>query len=94
MQIDPFSEGLDWLLTSTHWTIFYSETTIKPLGKLASGHIPCLVTIETLIPQSKKTFLIIWDSSPGFMDVLFAALNKPTRSNNCATFPIKNNQNA
>ena len=85
MQPDPLLEQIDWFLTSLHWTHSYPETLVKPLSKLVSDHIPCVVTIETNIPRSKLfRFESYWILHPGFMDVVQQVWDKPVYNKNVA----------
>lgn len=86
MQNDPLLQQLDWFLTSNNWTTSYPNTMVKPLGKPVLDHIPCIVTIETTIPQSNLfRFESYWIQHPGFMEVVASAWNKQVRSDNFAT---------
>jgi hypothetical protein len=53
MQRDPLLENLDWVFTSSSWTISYPSSFVYPLSKPISDHVPCVVTIETKIPKTQ-----------------------------------------
>ena len=82
MQQNPLLEQLDWFFTSLNWTATFPNTTMTPLGKPVSDHVPCSVAIQTSIPRSKIfRFGTYWIAHPGFMDVVSLAWNKPIKYN-------------
>jgi hypothetical protein len=52
MQQDPLLEQLDWFFTSVKLTVDYPNTMVLPLAKITFDHIPCKITIGTVIPKS------------------------------------------
>lgn len=54
MQDNPLLQKLDWVFTSSSWTVQYPNTSVLPLSRPISAHIPCVIKIETEIPSSKK----------------------------------------
>ena len=80
MQHNPLLEQLDWFFTSLNWTATFPNTTMTPLGKPVSDHVPCSVAIQTSIPCSKIfRFETYWIAHPGFMDVMSQGWNRPLK---------------
>lgn len=50
-QASPLLERLDWLFTSTCWTMVCPSTFVYPLVMETSDHVPCVVSISTSIPR-------------------------------------------
>ena len=53
MQHDPLLEKLDWFFTSATWTVTFPNTMVYPLVKPISDHVPCVISIGTMIPKAK-----------------------------------------
>ena len=53
MQPFPLLEKLDWVFTSSSWTLSYPNTSVKALDVAPSDHTPCIISISTVIPRSK-----------------------------------------
>jgi hypothetical protein len=71
MQADPLLVQLDWFFTSNAWTLKFPNTTVKPLAKPVSDHVPCVVSIGTSIPKPKVfRFENHWIRLPGFLEVV------------------------
>jgi exonuclease III len=71
MQNEPLLEQLDWFLTSHSWTIKYPNTTVKPLARPTSDHIPCVISVGTSIPKAQVfRFENHWVRMPGFLEVV------------------------
>jgi hypothetical protein len=69
MQRDPFLVQLDWFFTSFSWTIKYPNTLVHPLARPTSDHVPCVISIDSLIPKAKVfCFENHWIRLPGFLD--------------------------
>jgi hypothetical protein len=51
-QFTPLLERLDWFFTSASWTLAYPNTSVSTLIMETSDHVPCLVSISTVIPKS------------------------------------------
>lgn len=83
MQKDPLLERLDWFFTSAAWTQSFPSTFVAPLAKPTSDHLPCVISIGTMIPKAQvfrfenhwlhhKEFKAIvqnaWNIPVGFMD--------------------------
>lgn len=80
MQHNPLLERLDWVFTST---LDFPNTTVVPLTRNISDHVPCVVKIDTKIMKSsifrfenywvemEEFFDIVqqvWQIDPGFED--------------------------
>jgi hypothetical protein len=83
MQDNPLLEQLDWFFTSLHWTTTYPATEVLPKGKPTSGHISCVISIQTSIPSSKIfRFENYWVAHPGFMQTVADSWNSQTHKEN------------
>ena len=51
MQQNPLLEQLDWFFTSPSWTSVYPNTVVSVMARPTSDHVPCLVSIDTVIPK-------------------------------------------
>jgi hypothetical protein len=71
MQEDPLLEKLDWVFTSTSWTLSYPATCVRPLARPISDHVPYVVQVETHIPRASIfKFENYWADFPGFLEVV------------------------
>ena len=71
MQQNPLLERLDWAFTSASWTLTFPNTTVLPLTRNISDHVPCVVKIDTKIPKSPIfRFENFWVEAEGFFDVV------------------------
>lgn len=52
MQPSPLLEKLDWVFTSSSWTLSYLNISAKALDMLLSDHTPFVVIVSTNIPRS------------------------------------------
>jgi hypothetical protein len=52
MQEAPLLERLDWFFLSEPWPISYANTLSFPLSKPTCDHIPCVIRVGTIIPES------------------------------------------
>jgi len=69
MQSDPLLVKLDWVFTSSTWTLTYPATHVQPLSRPTSDHIPYVIHIGSDIPKSKLfRFENYWVEHPGFLD--------------------------
>jgi hypothetical protein len=70
MQDDPLLGKLDWVFTSSSWTISYPATCVKPLSKHISDHVKYVVKMDSHIPRASiSRFENYWADFPGFMDL-------------------------
>lgn len=53
MQEVPLLQKLDWVFTSTSWTLSYPDTSVKMLSRPISDHVPYVIAIGTQIPKSR-----------------------------------------
>lgn len=51
-QHPPLLERLDWFFTSPSWTLNYPTTSVLSLTIETSDHVPCLISISTVIPKT------------------------------------------
>jgi len=71
MQADPLLVKLDWVFTSSSWTLSFPATHVQPLSRPTSDHIPYVLHIGRNIPRSKKfRFENYWAKHPGFLDTV------------------------
>lgn len=71
MQQKPLLERLDWVFTSAPWTLAFPNTTVVPLTRNISDHVPCVVKIDTKIPKSPIfRFENYWVQMEGFFDIV------------------------
>jgi hypothetical protein len=72
--------------TTVEWTSAFPNTMVKPLSKPVSDHVPCVVSIETILPKSKLfRFENYWPLHPGFKETVNKCWNTPVRASNSAT---------
>lgn len=71
MQIDPFLVKLDWIFTSSTWTLSFPATYVQPLSRPTSDHIPYVVHIGSSVPKAKNfRFENFCPQHPGFPDTV------------------------
>jgi hypothetical protein len=71
MQAEPLLEQIDWFFTSSYWTLKFPNTTVNPLARTTSDHIPCAISIGSSIPKAQIfRFENHWVRMPGFMDTV------------------------
>jgi hypothetical protein len=80
MQTNPLLEQLDWFFTTCQWTLKYPNTLVFPLAKSTSDHVPCVVSISTVIPKAKIfRFENMWIDQPGFLDLVDKTWKQPVK---------------
>ena len=85
MQDQPLLQQLDWVFTSTAWTLKFPHTMATTTSRYISDHAPCQLSIETSVPKSSIfRFENYWVSIPGFLEVVQHCWNIPVRGNNQA----------
>jgi hypothetical protein len=86
MQQQPLLEQLDWFFTTPTWTTIYPNTLVFPLANTSSDHVPCVVTIDTVIPKAKIfRFENYWVDHPTFLKCVQDSWAKPSHKTNAAT---------
>lgn len=71
MQDTPLLEKLDWVFTSSSWTLSYPNTLVQTLGRPTSDHCPFVIKIGTSIPKSNVfRFENFWVTCPSLLDVV------------------------
>jgi exonuclease III len=81
MQQNPLMEQLDWFFTTHNWITCYPNTVVTAMAKPTSDHVPCLVSIDTVMPKAKLfRFENFWVNQPGFLDCVTSVWSKPTRA--------------
>ena len=70
MQLDPLLVKLDWVFVSSSWGLSYPATTVQPLSKPTSDHLPFVINIGSKIPKSSHfRFENHWIDQPGFLEL-------------------------
>ena len=71
MQSEPLLEQLDWLFTSSSWTLKFPNTLVHPLARPTSDHVPYVISIGTSIPKANVfRFENYWINMPGFLEIV------------------------
>jgi hypothetical protein len=71
MQANCFLEKLDWVFTSSDWTLAFHNTTAYSLPHAVSDHVPYVVQIESAVPKSNIfRFENYWLSFPDFLPMV------------------------
>lgn len=71
MQDDPLLVKLDWIFTSSTWTLSYPATYVQPLSKPDSDHIPYVLHIGSSIPKSNLfRFENYWTGHSNFLNTV------------------------
>jgi hypothetical protein len=71
MQMYPLLEKLDWVFTSTSWTLSFPGTKVLPLARPISDHTPYVIQISTQLTQSSVfRFENYWVQFDGFRDIV------------------------
>lgn len=71
MQDNPLLEKLDWVFTSSSWTLQHLDTSVLPLARPISDHVLYVIKIGTNIPKgSVFSFENFWMELSGFMEVV------------------------
>jgi exonuclease III len=85
MHSDPLLEQLDWVFTSANWISDYPST-LLPMSRPTSDHIPCMIQIGTTIPKAQIfRFENYWVDHPGFMDLVKTVWATNVSASNSAT---------
>lgn len=71
MQSDSLLVKLDWVLTSSAWGLSFPATSVQPLSRPISDHIPYVINIGSRVPSSKHfRFENFWVEFPDFHQVV------------------------
>jgi hypothetical protein len=85
MQNEPLLEQLDWFVTTPSWTKKFPTIVVLPLAKASSDHVPCMVTIDSIIPRANLfRFESYWVDSPSFLDCVNKSWKKRSYKQNSA----------
>lgn len=52
MQLNPLLVKLDWVFCSSSWNLKYPDTSVQPLSKPISDHVPFVICFGSVIPRS------------------------------------------
>jgi hypothetical protein len=93
MQPSPLLEKLDWVFTSSSWTLTYPNTSSKALDMTPTDHTPCVISISTVIPRSKvfrfENFWLLSEQFAGIVSECWAIPNHYTNSARSLTAKFK-----
>lgn len=71
MQIDPLLIKLDWVFCNASWSYHYPSTTVQPLSKPISDHVPFVVSVDSTIPKATTfRFENYWTDHADFLKVV------------------------
>src|SRR5690348_9053510 len=71
MQDDPLLEKLDCVFTSISWSLSFPATSVLPLSRPISDHVPYVVRMDSHIPKASIfRFENFWIDFPGFYDTV------------------------
>jgi len=77
-QFPPLLERLDWFFTSNSWTSKFPNSLVKTLVMETSDHWPCVVEINTSIPQASFfRFENFWLNHEGFPQIAVNGWSAP-----------------
>ena len=81
MQESPLLVQLDWFFTSANWISIYPNTVVNAMARPTSDHVPCIVSIDTVIPKAQLfRFENFWVDQPGFYECVKRVWDRPTRA--------------
>lgn len=67
----PLLQKLDWVFTSSSWTLQYPDTRVLPLGRPTSDHTSYVIKIGTKIPATNIfRFKNFWTEFTDFLNVV------------------------
>jgi hypothetical protein len=67
MKNEPLLDQLDLFFTTPVWTRKFANIMVLPMAKASSDHVPCMVTIDTVIPRARLfMFESYWGIIPHF----------------------------
>jgi hypothetical protein len=94
MQTDPLLVKLDWVFTSSSWTLTFPATFVQTLSRPISDHTPYVLHIGSSIPKSKLfRFENFWVDHPSFLDTVDLHWNSsPYHANAARTLSEKYKQ--
>jgi hypothetical protein len=71
MQLNPLLMKLDWVFVSSSWGLSFPTTSVQPLSKPISDHIPYVINIGSKVPKSKFfRFENFWLDQPDFLQTV------------------------
>jgi hypothetical protein len=87
MQQNPLLVQLDWFFSTPNWTSVYPNIVVIPLAKPTSDHVPCVVTIDIVIPHANIfCFENYQVEQQGFMECVSATWDLECWGNNSASW--------
>lgn len=71
MQLEPLLIKLDWVFCNSSWSFKYPATSVQPLLKPISDHVPYVISFGSSIPRSSMfRFENHWAEHPDFMKIV------------------------
>lgn len=90
MQSDPLLVLLDWFYTTPEWTLTYPNTQFHLLAKPVSDHIPCMVKVDSKIPQAAIFHFENYQvQQPGFFELVANIWATPCFENSAKNISTK-----
>jgi hypothetical protein len=85
MQDPCLLEKLDWVFTSSSWTVAFPNTMTYALPQIISDHVPYVVQMESSIPRVNIfRFENYWISFPDFLPTVSYFWNRPVHKSDIA----------
>jgi predicted amino acid racemase len=85
MQANCLLEKIDWVFTSSNWTVAFPNTLAFTLTHVLSDHVPYVVQMESTVPKANIfRFENYWVSLPDFMSTIEYFWSLPTHKENVA----------
>lgn len=82
MQPDPLLVKLDWVFVSAAWGLSFPATTVQPLSKPLSDHIPYAINIGSKVPRGTGfRFENFWVDQPDFLATVLLIQQEPFQLN-------------
>jgi hypothetical protein len=85
MQANCLLEKIDWVFTSSNWTLSFPNTLAFTLTHVVSDHVPYVVQMESTVPKANiLRFENYWVSFPDLMPMVEYFWSLPTHKENIA----------
>jgi hypothetical protein len=85
MQANSLLEKLDWVFTSSNWTLMFPNTMAYALTHSVSDHVPYVVQMESGVPKSNNfRFENHWVTHPEFSPTVQHLWSLPVHRGNAA----------
>jgi hypothetical protein len=85
MQSNCLLEKLDWVFTSSNWTLAFPNTLAYAIAHIVSDHVPYVIQMDSAVPKSNIfTFENYWVSFPDFIPTMEYYWSLPVHKANIA----------